>query len=73
MSMIAYAAQQHFETTLKEYNQPHPFNIHVTFLRAVTAGKGELKVKDSSLGSGISTIHVTLSQGGKERVAAYVS
>ena len=71
--MIAHAVQQHFGTTRKEYNQPHPFNIHVMFLRTVTAGNVELAVKDSSLGTGISTIHVTLSQGGKERVAAYVS
>lgn len=73
VSIIAHAAQQHFETSLKEYNQPHPFNISVIFLRTVTAGKAELEVKDSKLGSGVSTIHVTLSQGGKERVAAYVS
>ena len=71
--MIAKVAQQHFDTTLTKYNQPHPFNTHVIFLCTVTAGKAELAVKDSRLGSGVSTIHVTLSQGGKERVEAYVS
>ena len=73
VSIIAHAAQQHFETSLKEYNQSHPFNIHVIFLRTVPAGKAEPEVKDSELGSGVSTIHITLNQGGKERVAAYVS
>ena len=72
-SMIAHTVQQHFNTTLKDYDQPHSFNMHIMFLRPVTAGKAELEVKDSKLGPGVSTTHVTLSQGGKERVAAYVS
>jgi len=72
-SMIAHTTQHHFNTTLKGYDQPHSFNMHIMFLRPVTAGKAELEVKDSKLGAGFSTAYVTLSQGGKERVAAYVS
>ena len=71
--MIAHTAQQHFNTTLKALSQPHSFNMHLTFLRPVTAGKTELEVKDSRLGSGVSITQITLSQGGKERVAAFVS
>lgn len=71
-SMIASTAQQHFSTILKDRDQPHSFNMHITFLRPMTAGKTELKVKDSRLGSGVSIIQVTLSQRGKERVAAFV-
>lgn len=70
--MIANTVQQHFNTTLKDRNQPHSFNMHVMFLRPVTAGKTEMKVEDSRLGSGVSITQVTLSQGGKERVAAFV-
>ena len=72
VSMVANAAQQHFNTTLKDRGQPHTFNMHVTFLRPVAAGKTELKMKDSRLGSGVSITQVTLSQEGKERVGAFV-
>ena len=71
-SMIANTAQQHFNTTLKDRNQPHCFNMHIMFLRPVTAGKTELEMKDSKLASGVSVTQVSLSQGGKERVTAYV-
>ena len=70
--MIANTAQQHFNTTLKDRHQPHSFNMHITFLRPVTAGKTVLEVKDSRLGPGVSITQVTLSQGGKERVSAFV-
>ena len=71
--MIVHTAEQHFNTTLKNCNQPRSFNMHIMFLRPVLSGKAELEVRDSKLGSGVSVIHVTLSQEGKERVAAYVS
>ena len=71
--MIAETVQLHFRTTLKGYDQPHTFNMHIVFLRPVTVGKAELAIKDTKLGSGVSTTHVTLSQEGKELVVAYVS
>ncbi len=43
------------------------------FLRTVTAGDVDLKIQDTKLGSEISTTHVTLVQGGKEKVVAYAS
>lgn len=72
-TMIAHTAQKHFSTTLKHRGQPHSFNMHIMFLRPVIAGKAELEVKDLKLGPGVSTIQVIITQGGKERVAAYVS
>lgn len=71
--MIAKTVQHHFSTTLKKYDQPHSFNMHIVFLRPVTAGKAEIVVKDSRVGSGVSTTQVTLSQKAKELVVAYVS
>ena len=73
VSAIATTAQKHFDTTLTKYKQPHSFNIHVIFLRPMVAGKAQLEVKDLKLGPGVSTIHVNIIQGGKDRVAAYVS
>ena len=72
-SLIHRVAQQHFQTTLRRCNQPHTFTLHIVFLRPVTAGDVDLKVQDTKLGSEISTIHVVLVQGGKEKMAAYAS
>ena len=71
--MLRVSLQYHFRTTLKGYDQPHTFNMHIIFLRPVTVGKAELAVKVTKSGSGVSTTHVTLSQEGKEMVLAYVS
>ena len=67
-SMIAHTVQQHFNTTLKDYDQPDSFNMDIMFLRPVTAGKAELEVNDSKLGPGVSTTHVTLSQGASRSI-----
>ncbi|MCJ1280464.1 hypothetical protein MMC21_008292 [Puttea exsequens] len=72
-SIITQTAQQHFSITLKDRGHPHPFDLHIIFFSSATAGKAQLEVEDSSLGSGFSTIHVTLLQGGRKRTAAYVS
>ena len=71
--MIAETVQHHFRTTLKGYDQPHTFNMHIIFLRPITVGKAELAVTDTKLGSSVSTTHVKLSQEGKESVVAFVS
>ena len=72
-SLIHQVVQQHFQTTLHRDNQPHTFNLHVFFLRSVTAGDVTLKVQDTKPGSEISITHVTLTQGGKDKVVAYAS
>ena len=71
--MIAEAVQYHFRTTLKGFDLPPTFNMHIRFLRPVTVGKAELAVEDTKLRSGISATQVTLSQEGKGLIVAYVS
>ena len=60
--MIAETVRHQFCAILKGYDPPHTFNMHIVFLRPVTVGKAELAVKDTKLGSGVSTTHVALNQ-----------
>jgi len=66
-------AAKHFRTTLSKQNQPHTITLHLEFLRRTHAGPATFKVKDVKLGRQTSTIHVTLSQGNREEVVAYMT
>ena len=72
-SLIFRTVQKHFDSTLKKYDQPHVYNLHINFVRPETAGNASLKVQDVKPGPSISVTHVTLEQNGKERVVAYAS
>ena len=72
-SLIFETVQQHFRTTLQGCKQPDLFDLHVCFLRPTIFGEATLDTQDIKLGSNVSTVHVTLSQNGKERVKAYIS
>ena len=61
----------HFQTTLAEYNQPDTVSIHVEFLRPVNVGDVVVTISDTRVGRSSSTVHASMNQGGKDRVAAY--
>lgn len=63
----------HFATTLSKQNQPHTLTMHMEFLRRTEIGLATFTVKDAKLGRTTSTIHVTLSQGDREEVVAYIT
>ena len=61
----------HFSATLKLYNQPDTISFHNEFLLPVTLGEAAIVVQDVRLGKVSSTLHVTMSQKGKQRMGAY--
>ena len=67
------AIKQHFASTLLGFNQPHTFDLHLTFLRPSTAGQAVVKIEDMKVGGNISTVHVSVVQGEKLRVVGYAS
>ena len=72
-SIILNAISEHFRTTLSKFNQPHTITLHLEFLKPATAGVAFLEIKDTKVGGGTSTIHITLTQKGKEKVAGYAT
>ncbi|KAI1747432.1 thioesterase-like superfamily-domain-containing protein [Xylaria castorea] len=66
-------ATTHFGTTLAKQKQPHTITLHAEFLRRTRAGLATFTVKDMKLGRQTSTIHITLSQDGREEVVAYIT
>ncbi|KAI3331572.1 thioesterase-like superfamily-domain-containing protein [Xylariaceae sp. AK1471] len=66
-------ATTHFGTTLAAQKQPHTITLHAEFLRRTHAGHATFTVKDVKLGRQTSTIHVTLTQDGREEVVAYLT
>ncbi|KAI8956292.1 thioesterase-like superfamily-domain-containing protein [Xylaria longipes] len=63
----------HFGTTLAKQKQPHTITLHGEFLRRTRAGIATFTVKDMKLGRQTSTIHITLTQDGREEVVAYIT
>ncbi|KAI8623631.1 thioesterase-like superfamily-domain-containing protein [Xylariaceae sp. FL1651] len=70
---ILRVAGTHFRTTLSAQKQPHTITLHAEFLRRTHAGPATFTVRDMKLGRQTSTIHVTLTQGGREEVVAYLT
>lgn len=70
-SAVLDAVRQHFSTTLKRYDQPHTFDLHLMFLRPAAAGTASLEIKDTKPGASTSTTHIRLSQNGKDCVVGY--
>ncbi|KAI0866293.1 thioesterase-like superfamily-domain-containing protein [Xylaria cubensis] len=66
-------AATHFGTTLVKQKQPHTITLHAEFLRRTSAGLATFVVKDMKLGRQTSTIHITLTQDGREEVVAYIT
>jgi len=58
----------HFKTTHAAQNQPHTALLHLDFVRRTAEGPALFTVQDIKIGRQTSTIHITLSQGGKELV-----
>ena len=73
VSVVIFAAQQHFGSTLRSYNHPDTFNIETVFLRPAIAGKAVVTIRDVQLGKKISTIHFTLTQNQREIIVGYAS
>lgn len=72
-SCILRVAHTHFSTTLRKQDQPHTLTLHLEFPRRTEIGLATCVVKDVKLGRQTSTIHVTLSQHGREEVLAYIT
>lgn len=72
-SIFQRVVQLHFETTLQQQNQPHSIILHLDFLRRTEVGHATFKVTDVKLGRQTTTIHVTLSQKGRDEVTAYIT
>jgi hypothetical protein len=72
-SCFLCVAFTHFNTTLVKQNQPHTLTIHLEFPRRTEIGPATFTVKDVKLGRQTSTIHVTLSQDGRDEVLAYIT
>ncbi|KAI0541270.1 thioesterase-like superfamily-domain-containing protein [Xylaria digitata] len=66
-------AATHFSTTLAKQNQPHTIVLQAQFLRRTRAGLAAFTVKDMKLGRQTSTIHISLTQDGREEVVAYLT
>ncbi|KAI1097438.1 thioesterase-like superfamily-domain-containing protein [Jackrogersella minutella] len=66
-------AATHFGTVLAAQNQPHTISLHLEFLRRTQEGPATLVVRDVKLGRQTSTIHVALSQDGREEVVGYLT
>ncbi|TGJ78421.1 hypothetical protein E0Z10_g10347 [Xylaria hypoxylon] len=66
-------AATHFSTTLAKQNQPHTITLHAEFLRRTHAGPATFTVTDKKLGRQMSTIHISLTQDGREEVVAYLT
>ena len=73
VSVIIFAVQQHFMSTLQTYDQPHTFNVEAVFLRPASAGEAVVEIKDVKLGISVSTVQFTLVQGNRERVVGHAS
>ncbi|KAF3067124.1 hypothetical protein GL218_08903 [Daldinia childiae] len=72
-SIFLRVAATHFRTTLAAQNQPHTVSLHIEFLRRTQEGSATLVVRDVKLGRQTSTIHITLSQEGREEVVGYLT
>ncbi|KAI3341897.1 thioesterase-like superfamily-domain-containing protein [Ustulina deusta] len=66
-------ARTHFSSTLAKQEQPHTITFHAEFLRRTRAGSATFTVKDMKLGRQTSTIHISLTQDGREEVVAYLT
>ncbi|KAF2405501.1 hypothetical protein EJ06DRAFT_28209 [Trichodelitschia bisporula] len=72
-SCFMRVASAHFATTLRAQNQPHTMTMHLEYPRRTEVGPAIFKVKDVKLGRQTSTIHITLTQHGREEVLAYIN
>lgn len=70
-SLLWKAVATHHSTTLAKYNQPDTISFHVEFLLPVTLGDVTISIQDVRLGKVSSTVNVTMTQGGKQRMGAY--
>lgn len=72
-SLLWKTIGEHFGSTLASYAQPDTVAMHVELLRPAPVGEAVVRVKDMRLGKASSTVHVSLEQGGKERVVGYAT
>lgn len=72
-SCFLRVAQAHFASTLARQNQPHPMTVHMEFPKRTEIGPALFTVRDVKLGRQTSTIHITLTQHGKEEVLCYIN
>ncbi|KAF2149842.1 hypothetical protein K461DRAFT_270417 [Myriangium duriaei CBS 260.36] len=72
-SCFMQVAKLHFDTTLAKRNQPHTITLHLEFVRRTEVGAATFTVRDVKLGRLTSTIHITLTQNGREEVIGYLT
>ena len=73
VSVIIFAVQQHFMSTLQTRNQPHTFNVETVFLRPALDGQAVVEIRVVELGISVSTVQFTLLQGKEARVVGHTS
>ncbi|KAF2966336.1 hypothetical protein GQX73_g7216 [Xylaria multiplex] len=73
IATLLRVAATHFSTTLAKQNQPHTIILQAQFLRRTRAGLATFTVQDMKLGHRTSTIHISLTQDGREEVVAYLT
>jgi len=69
-SCFLQVASAHFSSTLSAQNQPHTITLHLDFLRRTQTGPALFRVQDTKVGRQTSVIHVSLSQGTSDSIAA---
>ncbi|ORY56309.1 thioesterase-like superfamily-domain-containing protein [Pseudomassariella vexata] len=72
-SVLLQVAATHFNTVLAAQKQPHTITLHLEFLRRTQVGPCTVTVRDGKLGRQTSTIHVALTQDGREEVVGYIT
>lgn len=66
-------AALHFSTTLAKQHQPHTISLHLEFVRRTQVGPATFLVRDVKLGKLTSSIHITLTQDGREEAVGYLN
>ncbi len=72
-SCFLAVASAHLSTTLRAQRQPHTMALHLEFPRRTETGPATFAVKDVKLGRQTSTLHITLSQHGRDEVLGYLT
>lgn len=72
-SVMLSAAKAHFNGPLEYLHQPDVIIIHLEYVRRTSPGPAIIKIRSVKLGSAISIIHLSLSQGSRNEVEGYTA
>ncbi|GES59909.1 hypothetical protein ATEIFO6365_0002024000 [Aspergillus terreus] len=74
-AILHRAATTHFQRThpTAHHGRAVPIQMQLSYIRRSDIGPAILSMKDVKLGSRVSVIHITMSQGGRDKVAGYIT